>query len=114
MENLYKVMVQYREIIKLFHFQSLTFAQHKTSDMLLEKYDDLFDKFWEVYQGINGRINIKSFIITIGKSKDTIHETNNLINHINMFDFNNHTDLQNIRDDLLSILHQYLYLLTFK
>ncbi len=116
MEDLYKIMVEYRETMKLFHFQCDTYAQHKASDSTLEKFDDLFDKFFECYQGKYGRLNISNIDIKIKKTSElqTKEETLFLIDVLKNSNFNKDYDLLNIRDEIIGDLNQYLYLLTFK
>lgn len=114
MNSLYEIMVTYRENLKLFHFQSKKFAQHKASDETLVKYDSLFDEFWEVYQGSYGRINIKRTTITIENNdiKKSIENTKFLMDVLT--NFNKLPNLLlNIRDEIIDTLSKFLYLLSF-
>ena len=113
MEELYKIMVEYRETIKLFHFQCKRFSQHKASDRLIEEFDKLFDKFFELYQGKLGRLQIKNINLTIKSNtkEQTQDNTLFLIDILHKLTLNN--DLANIRDEIIGELHQYLYLLSF-
>ena len=107
-------MVQFRETLKLFHFQCPTFAQHKASDGLINSFDEKFDKFWELYQGIYGRLTIESFNISINKKnlKEITKET--IVIKLMLQSLKLESDLSNIRDEILGELNQFLYLLTFK
>ena len=112
-------LLNHQVIIKLFHFQTNAYGAHKASDEYLEKYANLMDKFLEVAQGIYGRVTVKKYTLS-GSS----HTDDNITNHLdglvillmNRIDdiLNNHTDLLNIRDELVSNIEQLKYLLTFK
>lgn len=60
MEELYLLMVQLRESVKLLHFQTTDYSVHKITDDYLVKYDELFDTFWEVMQSDKFRVNFKA------------------------------------------------------
>ena len=104
--------------MKLYHFQTLHYGAHKTSDSYIEHYLGLMDRFLEVAQGIYGKVNLKKYDI-----KGSSHDDTNIFNHINGFIkylstgmddvLDNRTDLINIRDELLSEANQLKYLLTF-
>ena len=115
MNNVYISMVEFRETLKLFHFQCPTFAQHKASDALINSFDEKFDKFWELYQGIYDRLTINSFNIIINKKnlKEINKETIELKLMLQFLDLKD-LDLSNIRDEIIGELNQFLYLLTFK
>jgi len=48
MDFLLKVFFEYQIQIKMFHFQTKSYAGHKSSDEYLQKVNDKFDKFMEV------------------------------------------------------------------
>jgi DNA-binding ferritin-like protein len=107
--------------IKLYHWKTHSYAQHKATDELYSKLNENIDKFVEVL---------------LGKSKHRIHM---LENKMRMYDLENKqelkthifeyrqflidmnhdfsakkdSDLFSIRDDILADLNQFLYLLTF-
>lgn len=112
MDELYKHFINYRESLKLFHFQCKKFSEHKSSDETLSEYDNLFDKFIETYIGINGKSisNIKTFNIVVNPQyiDDKTREMINILKEISL-DF----DLANIRDEIVGTLNKFLYLLQF-
>lgn len=108
MEELYKYFVQYRESLKIFHFQCKKFSEHKASDETLSEFDDLFDKFVETYKG-QYSFNIKNINININGS-DIFNDSKFLIKILNNIPLSN--DLANIRDEIVGLLHKFLYLLT--
>jgi DNA-binding ferritin-like protein len=111
--------------VKLYHWKTTSFAQHKATDELYAKLNESIDTFVETMLGKTGSrvnlTNIKSIPLLdytelsnfknmveqykhylIGMSRDTIlHSKTN-------------TDLLNIRDEILGHLNQFTYLLTFK
>ena len=117
MEKLYSKMISYRETVKLFHFTCPSFAQHKASDQTLKTYDELFDKFWEYYQGIYQRLQIPivgmSIIIRPLPVDFIVLETDELAKILEEITVTN-TDILNIRDEIVGVLHQFIYLLSFK
>ena len=112
-------LLNHQVILKLFHFQTNAYGAHKASDEYLEKYAILMDKFLEVAQGIYGRVTVKKYTLSGSSHTDT-----NIGTHLNGFVIlltnriddilNNHTDLLNIRDEIISNIEQLKYLLTFK
>jgi hypothetical protein len=112
--NLYPIMVQYRENLKLFHFTSKRYSEHKASDDALSKFDSKFDEFWEQYQGQTGRINIKSgtsIKLILYSHEELIMETSKLIKILEdiPIDYN----LANVRDEIVGLLYNFIYLLSF-
>jgi hypothetical protein len=112
-------------MIKLFHWNTHSYATHKATDELHEKLNSHVDRFMEVLFGKTGkRINL-----TNKKNILLFDLTNNaeLINKINLFkdylvNLNSNKalnilgnyDLLTIRDEILADLNQFLYLLSFK
>ena len=109
--------------IKIYHFQTPSYARHKTSDKLFTHLVDNMDRFMEVLQGIVGeRVYFKIDNITIANMND-----DNIVNFLNIFkewltvDLLEHlavlnalsTDLMTIRDEMLSDINQTMYLFTF-
>ena len=128
--------------VKLYHWNTRSFSQHKATDELYENLNDHVDKFVEVLLGKSEATSGKSEA-TSGKSEATFGKKEsrfkNLSSHIpldnkrNLPDFKtkiyqyrdylinmNHcldgqkdSDLLNIRDEILGDINQFLYLLTF-
>jgi DNA-binding ferritin-like protein len=113
------LMLTLRNQIKIYHWQTMKFPRHKSTDDLIDKLDDNIDKFVEVYMGKYGRPNFK------GKASIKIHNfkdsegpaylrsavdwlTKELPKYLKRTD----TDLLNIRDEILGDLNQSLYLFT--
>ena len=108
--------------IKIFHWQTESYAQHNAFGNYYDEMDKLIDKFIEVYQGKYNRIMYKnkSSITLIDISENNINTliktilsflTDNLIKD---YLHKNDTDLISLRDDMLNETNKLKYLLTLK
>jgi hypothetical protein len=104
-------------MVKLYHWRTHSFATHKATDNLYKSLNEHMDKFIEVLLGKTGsRMNFsdKKSIQLIDiesptKFKQRIEAFKKYLSNIPIKD----TDLLNIRDEILSDLNQFTYLLTF-
>jgi hypothetical protein len=108
-----------RDTIKVYHWQTTSFARHKATCDLLAGIDPLIDQFVEVYMGRYSRPNFKGeFQLTVKELKDetadrTIEEyiafmKKELPKYTKVGD----TDLLNIRDEMVALLNKTMYLFT--
>jgi hypothetical protein len=106
-----------RDQIKLYHWQTRSFAEHKATDDLVGKLDTNIDTFVEAYMGRYGRPRmgqtypLKNLTVTgirafISRSDEWL--TFKLPRMVK----NTDTDLLNIRDEILADLNQIKYLFT--
>jgi hypothetical protein len=106
-----------RDQIKLYHWQTKSFSEHKATDELVGTLDTNIDKFVEVYMGRYGRpyikktMPVKNLTVSgirsfIGKSDEWLAEK--LPRMLKKTD----SDLLNIRDEILADLNQVKYLFT--
>ncbi len=106
----------------MYHWQTTSYARHKATDQLLSSLDDLIDKFIEIYQGKFGKfphglttINVRTLTDESTASnflQQCINFLNNIIEEDNNLTIND-TDLLNIRDEMVGLINQTLYLFTF-
>lgn len=111
-------------LIKLYHWNTPSYAAHKASDELYDTLNKHMDKFMEVLFGkINRRLTFKNQTIklsNISSKKEIIsiiHKSKSYLVNLNKNRFlsqMSNPDLFNIRDEILSDLNQFLYLLTFE
>ena len=120
MAGLIHDMLELSAQIKLYHWQTKVYARHKASDSLFSEMNDLIDKFVEVYIGkyerptlANSNKTLKlenlsdaAMVTYINKWIKYLQER--IPEQINVKD----TDLLNIRDEMLGLLNNTLYLFT--
>lgn len=98
-------------VIKLYHWNTKVYAQHKSTDDLHSKLSELIDSYMEKYMGIHGRVAVNTSITLRHHSQeDFIREINSfrsMLSHLK-----GTTDLDNIRDEMLGEIDQFLYLWT--
>ena len=103
---------------KLFHYRTKKYSTHKTIDDFFEKFIDLSDKFLEVWQGEhNTRItfekcNLSIPIITDQNCQEKLNEQLIFLEQ-NLPKLENCSDMLNIRDEMMSLIKNTKYLLTF-
>jgi len=109
-----------RSQVKLFHWQTVSFARHKATDDVIKALDETTDKYVEVYMGKYGRpkmtarnsgthvqnLNEKSITKFIKACIQYLEV--NLVKKLKPSD----TDLVNLRDEMLGELNQLMYLFT--
>lgn len=104
--------------IKIFHWQTLSYAQHKAFDKAYKHLGDLIDDFVEVFMGKYGRSKASvSYNIELENLTDNYLETiDSYISYLTSITDELHpvddTDLLNIRDEMLGVLNRLKYLLT--
>jgi hypothetical protein len=108
-----------RNQVKLYHWQTASFARHKASDDLTAALDTNIDAFVESYMGrygrpsVSGSIKLHNFSESAAKSfvaKETAYLQKVLPRKIGK----NDTDLLNLRDTILGDLTKVLYLFTLQ
>lgn len=110
-------MLTIRNQVKLYHWQTQSFARHKATDDLTASLDTHIDKFLEVYMGkygrpvVTGTIALSNF--SESAAKNFVDKYRKVLSvqlpkKLSPED----TDLLNIRDEILADLNQVLYLFT--
>ena len=120
--ELVNLLLKLLMIIKIYHWKTKSYAEHKATDELYSSLNENIDKFVEVLLGKDGsRLNMKGKNIeftdpsTTEELKKIVYDYRILLEKkINKYILiKNNTDLLNIRDEILGELNQFLYLLTF-
>jgi len=114
--------MQMLNTIKLYHWNTHSFSQHKATDELHERLSENIDKFVEVLLGkkedriknINSKIPIFNAKNTYTFRDKVYQYREYLINMDKCFDKTRDTDLLNIRDEILGDINQFLYLLSLR
>lgn len=115
--------IQMLNIIKIYHWKTLSYPQHKATDELYESFNGRMDEFVETMLGKTGkRFNLSSVkhipfydYTNVVKFKQCIEIFKQyLVNMSNAAYFKNpgNSDLLNIRDEILGDLNKFTYLLT--
>jgi hypothetical protein len=120
--HLIKKLMELLNMIKLYHWKTNNYGHHVASDSMYEKLDQHIDKFVEIYLGkSNSRIKNWENQLTViqynreNTFKSKIFEYKEMLSDLNLcFDEKKDSDLLSVRDDILSDLNQFLYLLSFK
>lgn len=119
-----KIVQKFMELltmIKLYHWKTHSFSQHKATDELYAKLNENIDKFVEILLGKSKqRVNMLENKMTMydledkAELREHIFEYRQfLIEMSNIFSSKRDSDLLNVRDEILGDLNQFLYLLTF-
>lgn len=131
-QRLNKIVLVFLEMlntIKLYHWKTLSFAQHKATDELYGKLQGHVDSFVEILMGkdkkrlemVNKKIE-NTLQVNVDHKTPTSEEEykrkilsyrNILIDLDIYFEKDQDSDLLNIRDEILGDLNQHLYLLAF-
>ena len=120
MTELFNAFCEYQILLKLFHFQTNSYAAHKASDAHLTLIQGHFDRFFEVYQGIFGRIKLEGRqsikYSNVYKTETVIESTLKFSDLLESFSYQleDNSDLVNIIDEIVADNNQFLYLLSFE
>ena len=111
--------IELLNVIKLYHWKTKSFPEHKNTDELYSSLNEHIDNFVEVMIGITSKrpqqpiyhINAYNFSSKeelkkyLSKVKKELVQMNST--------FKGESDLLNIRDEILGDIHKFEYLLTF-
>lgn len=117
--NTVHVFIELLNVIKLYHWKTKSFPEHKSTDELYSSLNERIDTFIEVLLGKMQtrpqqsifRINAYNFSSTkellryLAKIKKELLRMNTL--------FKTESDLLNIRDEIIADIHKFEYLLSF-
>lgn len=106
--------------IKMYHFNTTSYARHKASDQFGDNLLELSDKFIEIFIGrykvkpnFSG-VKINSYYLSDDGSEQLLRDGKDFLEKMNDLLTVNDTELLNIRDELLSAINQTLYLYQLK
>lgn len=115
LDDVITLFFELQDSVKLFHWLTPSYAQHKAADALSDALSDLTDKFVEVYIGRFGRpqspnaqvqkttnvnINAKEFAVYVA----------GVAQRLEAWELT--CDLASVRDELVAAAHQCIYLLS--
>ena len=125
-QNIVTMFLQMLNTVKLYHWKTSSYSQHKATDSLYSDLNDSIDTFVEIMLGKNGgsRVDLtgtKSIPLMaytdVNDFKKEVEKYKDFL--IGMSDdatlcADSNSDLMNTRDELLGHLNKFTYLLTFK
>ena len=123
MSKILQYFFYYQNLIKVFHWQTNKYSQHVASDQLYNSLQTLIDQWVEVYQGKyqtltfeDDKVNVPLRNVDLDDFKLHLTQFKTfLMRDIPKFLGDDkemkHTDLYNIRDEMLAITNKTLYLL---
>jgi DNA-binding ferritin-like protein len=106
--------------VKLYHWKTRSYSQHKATDDLYAGMNEHIDKFVEILMGkeetrvfTHGKMIILADVNKKKQFKTSIYQYRDyLIELTRHFNAETDTDLLNVRDEILGDINQFLYLLT--
>ncbi len=110
LSSLVPLLFQYQLLLKLYHWQTQSYARHKASDELYDHLTDFMDQLVE-YGTSESRLVIQPQCIQIQNMKDEdaipfLEELCTVVERISTKD----KGIQARRDDLIGYIHQAIYL----
>ena len=118
MDQIVMQLIQMEQQMRIFHWQTKSFARHSAFGGIYGTLGDLIDTFAEAWMGKNGRVRVSGPIDLqdIGGDVEAIVDgyINELIAFTDVLDPQKDTDLLNIRDEILGEFNKLKYLLTLK
>ena len=97
--------------LKIFHWQTSSYAKHKASDMLYDKLSEFIDAIVEYDQGVNEKftINDKTFVLQNMDEEDAVFLLQQMSLFLDLL-VTKDKGIRAKRDDLIGHIHQALYL----
>jgi hypothetical protein len=120
-QHIVTMFLQMLNTVKLYHWKTSSYAQHKATDELYSNLNTTIDTFVEIMLGKHGtRVNLtgtKSIPLCdysdVSGFKREVELYKDFLIGLQV-DTHRDTDLLNTRDEILGHLNQFTYLLTFK
>lgn len=124
-QNIVTMFLQMLNTVKLYHWKTSSYAQHKATDDLYSNLNESIDSFVEIMLGKNGsRVNLtgtKSIPLMdytdLSNFKTEVEKYKAFLTGMGndaALNLSVNTDLMNGRDEILGQLNQFTYLLSFK
>ena len=121
-QKIVTMFLQMLNTIKLYHWKTTSYPQHKATDDLYTSMNASVDLFVETMLGkTGGRVNLTGVkhlplmdYTNVGDFKKTVETYKKFLIGMTGSTWKDETDLMNIRDEILGFLNQFTYLLTFK
>lgn len=120
--NIVTKLLTFQNQIKILHWQTVSYSEHKSLDDLFGDLGEHIDEFIETFMGKYGRIMAQSTFSLSLQNYSTLAPMdlmNQMVSYLTvelptMLDAQKDTDLLNIRDEILGSVNKTKYLLTLK
>ena len=109
--------------IRLYHWKTKSYSQHKATDQLYEELEEKVDEFVEVMQGkmmhpnrvqwMNDQIKADSPETKKGMVNQLLEFNRKMQNLDGIFSPQKDSDILSIRDDIVALVNRFLYLFSF-
>jgi len=105
--------------IQMFHWQALSYKEHKIFDTLGEEFKELGDKLVEVISGVYGRVNLPSDLnipLRNYSELDPVGFIDQAIDIFRVYQTNavqHESEIVGLIDDIIALFNQTKYLLSF-
>jgi hypothetical protein len=125
MSRILQTLIAFQTQLRFYHWSTKLYARHVASGTLYTSLDALTDKFVETLQGLlpGQRVKYNTINFTVQLlSDDLVIEmlddfsnflTSDIDDYLSSLK-NNTSDLKNIRDEMLSLIHQTKYMFSLK
>lgn len=128
-ENIIVLCLEMLNTVKLYHWKTTSYSTHKATDQLYSDLNSKIDEFVEVMLGKPELLKARNYILNVEMIKLKKYNTNKdfkkevdyyknfLIDLSQKKEFsrdNKNADLLAIRDEILAVFNQFLYLLTLE
>lgn len=117
MEKAIYFLMQFEQQLRVFHWQTKSYARHQAYGGTYDALGDLIDQFAEAYMGKYGRFPITSIQLKNMDSEEQIEGLlNSFIKGLETFNtmFKDDTDLLNLKDEILQEAKKLRYLITLQ
>jgi DNA-binding ferritin-like protein len=118
--NIISPLIRFQEQLRIFHWQTTSYAEHKAFGKTYENLGELFDSFVETYSGkykvptakLQYDIKLENYTV----DTNVIEYVNNFISHVIELrgELNESPELQNILDEITAEVQRLKYLLALK
>ena len=103
--------LDFLNVVKMYHWNTRSYAEHKATDELYGELGKNIDKFVEIMLADKRLPTLKTKIYIINTNRDVfmgkLHKFKSFLLKIKMA-----PDLMNIRDEILTNLDQFIYLMS--
>ncbi len=119
MENYVIELLQIQQQLKIYHWQTKSYARHQAYGKAYDDLSDLIDSFVEVHMGKYGRFSLSQPGIELTDLSDSnakefvdisVEFLTSLTEKLDPKD----SDLLNIRDEMLAVMNRLKYLMTLQ